>query len=379
MRLPFDLPTYLDRSSPPPKLRCSPREGTPVALVTGVSVTQFDPNTHHRTATKAHFPDTPEVLCNVSLPFALRLAQSGQRVVAQCHPRQRELLAGLLALQPWSGNVRLLAADLGTSDWASEVDDVIHSWSMEEAVSRVDLMLYESYTADISRPFVPTWEEDVGVLAAAIERRICFYKTMSEYGYRLLLTCQQPELRVVALTALASFRPVAYLFADGAHKVVSSKFLQTWAIESAAHCEQPVAVVELCPGVVDTGLYDPPGVRTVAWMKADLNGQPFEDNVDPKSVETWPMLSPDVVAELGCAYFSSEWGDDAGLHELGRRYQAVLSGGRSQSQMSDVCWRRERGVQLPLYASYPGYRWGSLPPLKPGYQPVFLTPVGQMV
>lgn len=374
----FDLPTYLERGGPSPKLRCL-GDGSPVALVTGASVAEFNPDVHHRTRTKAFFPGSDRFLCNVSLPFALRLARAGRRVAVQCHPGQFDTLGRLVATQEWGRNIRLLPADLGRPEWTAAADELIHDWSKEEPVSRVDLLLYESYTADVRRPFVPTWEEDVAAAAAAIERRMRFYKAASEYGYRLLLACGQPELRVVALTALASFRPVAYLFADGAHKVVSSKFLQTWALECKAHCAQPAAIVELCPGVVDTGLYDPPEVRTVAWTKASLNGQPFEDSVSPDDIESWPMLSPDTVAELGCAYFEASWGPDARMDELGGAHRALLSGGRGHAEMSDERWRREREAFLPLYASYPAYPWGEMPPLRAGYQPVFLAPTGQLV
>ncbi len=353
--------------------------GQPVALVTGCSVTKFDGSKMTRTATKAFFPGHNEYLCNVSLPIALRLADQGRRVIIQCaSSAQADIIIRLINTLPCRENISVLQADLGNIDWLQNLEICL---SHLAPVSRVDFVLYESYTADADRPFLPTWEENAEVLAAAINRRVKFFQNISAFSYDLIIRRGQQELRVLGLTALASFRPAAYLFADAAHKAVSSTFLQTWAREAGHYVDAPVGIVELCPGIVDTGLYDPPHVRQVAWDKAERGNASFGDTVLTGDLNTWPMISPWQIADIAGWYLRAEWGHHP-YQELDPKIRQLLSAGRDPQEVKTKVRQAAGGhvsPELPLYAYYPGYPWGCMPPLKPGYAPVFITPRGQFV
>jgi NAD(P)-dependent dehydrogenase (short-subunit alcohol dehydrogenase family) len=353
--------------------------GEPVTLVTGCLVTKFDKAKMTRTGTKAFFPGNDNYLCNVSLPIALRLAEQGRRVIIQCGTSaQAETIIQLVKKLPCQENIGVLQGDLGRINWLQNLDICL---SHMEPVSRVDFLLYESYTADADRPFLPTWEENAEVLAAAINRRVKFFQNISAFAYDLVKRRGQKELRVLGLTALASFRPAAYLFADAAHKAVSSTFLQTWAREAAHYVDAPVGIIELCPGIVDTGLYDPPHVREVAWDKAERGRASFGNKVLTEDLNTWPMISPWQIAEIAEWYLKAEWGQNP-YQEISPEIRRLLSAGRDPKEVKTKVRQAAGGhvsPELPLYAYYPGYPWGCMPPLKAGYAPVFITPRGQFV
>lgn len=354
--------------------------GSPVTLVTGCSVTNFDEAKLVRTATKAWFPGTDDYLCNVSLPIALRAASSGRRAIVQCAEAQSEMLRSLISTLPYSKNLSVLPANLGSGKWLSDLEHLLAELTSSAPTSRLDFVLYESYTADAARPFLPTWEENSDVLGAAITRRVIFFQSVSNYAYDLVLRRNQKEIRVQALTALASFRPAAYLFADAAHKAVSSTFLQSWAREAVHYVDVPVSIVELCPGIVDTGLYDPFPVRRVGWDKAELGHAPFSGSRSD-DLSSWPMLSPWDIAEVANWYQEAEWGQSS-KDDLPERIRRLLSAGRDPQTVIRKVKEAAEGIvssDLPLYAYYPGYPWGSMPSLQNGYAPVFMTPRGQFV
>ncbi len=354
--------------------------GSPVTLVTGCSVTKFDESKLVRTATKAWFPGMEDYLCNVSLPIALRAAASGRRAIVQCAEAQCEMLRSLIATLPYSNNLSVLPADLGSEKWLSDLECLLSELASHASISRLDFVLYESYTADAARPFLPTWEENSDVLGAAIARRVVFFQSVSNYAYDLVLRHGQKEIRVQALTALASFRPAAYLFADAAHKAVSSTFLQSWAREAVHYVDVPISIAELCPGIVDTGLYDSLPVRRVGWDKAELGHAPFSGSLDD-DLSSWPMLSPWDIAEVANWYQEASWGQSPKDH-LPKSITRLLSAGRDPEVVTRKVKEAAEGLvssDLPLYAYYPGYPWGSMPPLQTGYAPVFMTPRGQFV
>ena len=375
----FDILKVQDKL-PEPKWNAD-SSGSPVILVTGCSVTKFDETTFECTKTKAWFPGNDEYFCNVSLPMGLKAAESGHRVVLQCSSKHLETLRSLVQALSYAEHIHVLAADLGSPAWLSDLEDLLAEMASDAPISRLDAFLYESYTADVNRPFLPTWEEKPETIGNAIARRITFFQYMANYMYDLVLRRGQNEIRVQAMTALAGFRPIAYLFGDGSHKVVSSKFLQTWALEAVRYVDVPVSIIELAPGIVDTGLYDPLEIREVSWEKAELGHAPFTTVSSPKDFAHWPMISPWDIATISQWYVDAEWGQAPG-EELSAEVRALLSAGREP----DVVIKKVREAvdgtvsqDLPLYAYFPGYPWGSMPALKTGYIPVFITPPGHFV
>ncbi|HMO17969.1 MAG TPA: hypothetical protein PKA63_09850 [Oligoflexia bacterium] len=341
-----------------------------VCFVSGCSAQLFDPDKHSRTKSKTFSGSSDEYFLNASLPVAIKLANNKRRVVVQASPKDFDTVKKLLEELPCREFIRVFDADLSDPEWISDLDEILFRWDMEEKISCLDAILYESYTADVDEPFRPIWEEDPSNIASAIERRIIFFQTICNYLHALSVDKKQQEIRLIAITALASYRPVAYLFADAAHKTVSSTFLKTWAIEAGEHINVPVSVVEICPGVLDTGLYDRPAVRARAWQKARMTGKPFDLSIDPNKIETWPMLSPDELAEICTHYLLHERKSDtekASHKEIEKKHSRILPGGSIDENDS------------PLY-NWPDYPWGKLPPLPlAGYTPVFLAPFGQKV
>lgn len=374
----FNIDTWLKEHNYRSKCNLEPNVGTPVLVVTGASVTEFKSEIYFHTATKSFFPGSSTYLMNVSLPFAVVRAESGLRSIIQCSTAQYSILMKLISDAELTNLIRIVPTALDTPDWWRSVDDAIATWAKEDPVSRIDLLLYDSYTADVSKPFVPIWEENVKSISSALEKRINFYKGAAIYGYTLALSSNQTELRILAITALASYRSVSYLFADGAHKALSSKFLQTLAIEMSHHLDISSAIIELCPGVVDTGLYDPKSVREVAWHKAEIPGFPFDQETLINDLATWPMISPQAIAEIGNAYLTCEWNNLPLSNEALSKYDDILKAGRGAAEVQALKLSKSES-QLPLYAYYPHYPWDSIPMLKKGYTPVFLTPKGQMV
>ena len=189
--------------------RLADPSGSPVTLVTGCSVTKFDESKLVRTATKAWFPGMEDYLCNVSLPIALRAAASGRRAIVQCAEAQCEMLRSLIATLPYSNNLSVLPADLRIRRSGSRIWSVCFRSLPRMRQSPVSTSFFTSRTRQM--PLVhsfPPGKKNSDVLGAAIARRVVFFQSVSNYAYDLVLRHGQKEIRVQALTALASSGPL---------------------------------------------------------------------------------------------------------------------------------------------------------------------------
>jgi len=358
----------------------------PVALITGGAITRVKPGRHVDTPTKHYFePTGSEHLVNTSAAVALSLADRDIRSILQVKQEQLEETRGLLDLHPKGDKITLVSGDMASLDFISKVYEAASDLSSKQPISRLDIVLYESYAAGLEKPFIPMFEDSAEFAGQITSRRISAFHNMFMAGYDLLVARDQTELRVIGLTALASKRASANLSTDTLHKVASSALLETFAYEASYYAEKPVYVVEIAPGMVDCGPYDSHDVRQAVYEEAEMDGFPFRGGVNPGNPQSWPLMSVKDLGEISAAYLLSEEGekldekvvaDSRHLTTAGRtaeEFKAELL--QSISESGDGAVTLERA--LPSFAFAPGVTWNGFSPLRRGYLPIMLTPRGQ--
>lgn len=368
-----------------PSVKLDPKQGSPLTVVTGCDIAPFNPNYQH-TPTKFYFEPTGRShLVNCSASLALGLLDQDKQVIIHTKESRRDEVEKLISLYPNGNRATVISGNLGDRDFAKDLYSVISGIAQRQSISRVDFGLYESYSSGIEDPFVPIFDDIPGLAGRVATERISFYSNMAMLGYDLLLNQGQEELRFIAMTALASKRPSTHLFTDTIHKAVSTVFLETFATEAALYTGIPVSVIEIAPGMVDTGLYDSLSNRLSIQVEAEGDGFPFNQDVNYPDLSTWPMIAPSLLGEAAVLYLDAQLGEDItakssndliDLTTAGRDYQQLLCEFR-QSIVFDgksvIVNKR-----LPEYCYTPNSAWNALPPLRPGYIPVLLSPRGQL-
>lgn len=364
-----------------PRLELDPA-GTPVCILTNCCIYEFDETLYARTATKTYYAPTGQShLLNVSAATALKLMERGQRVIMHVPAEVRERMETLLALHPQAELCQIVTGDMYKQSVLEIFYEAVVAAQAKSPVSRVDFCLYDSYASGLTRPFLPMFEDDPATAGQLAASRINFLFYASMMAYDLLTRCGQKELRFVCPTALATKRPSAHLFTDTVHKAVSNVLLHTLGYEFPYYCEKPARIVEVAPGIVDTGLYDEAQVRDMTYEESLIDGFPLAHG---SSLDEFPMLSVDTLADVCLAYLCADSSNQLSGF-LAADVSELLRAGRSQREFEEAMRRLavsegERVTvsrDLPEYCYMPGSVWGELPPIRPGYTPVFLTPVGQ--
>ena len=375
------------QSLPPLMIDPAARGAEPLAVVTGASFSRFDPAKHVETATKCFYrPLGRTFLCNTAAAVATELLDQNRRVLVHCSEKDLPLTQALFERHPNAERLTVVAGDLGSAQLVHDFYRAAITSAASAPVSRIDLVLYESYAAGLERPFVPMFEDCPRSAGAVTARRIETFHNLFMTGYDLLLCREQQELRVVALTALAARRASANLCTDTLHKVTSSALLETYAYEAGYFTERPVCVVEIAPGMVDTGIYDRREVREAVYEEAIIDGFPFDDRVSPADPFSWPMIHVGDLAKLTRFYLESSESApvDPALEE---ELRPLTTAGRTAAEFKlgvkaaegefseNGALRKPRS--LPSFAYVPDTCWNGLPPLRRGYTPVMLSPRGQ--
>ncbi len=228
------------------------------------------------------------------------------------------------------------------------------------------------------------FEDSPHTAAALAQKRIHFLFNMSMAGYDLLVNKGQNELRFICPTALATKRPSSHLFTDTVHKAISNVLLVTLGYEMPFYTGKQVSVVEIAPGIVDTGMYDRLSVREYTAQEGVLDGFPMDGAVDVKNAHTWPMLSIEHLAQVVQAYLVADMGDDI-AHQVDPRALGLTLAGRKKNALLRN-FKESLGVEgdkivlkknLPEYCYTANTVWNGFPKMRTGYIPVMLTPAGQ--
>lgn len=379
-------------SLPPLVLQPTNPAATPVTLVTGVSFATFDARKHIDTPTKCYYaPTGRRHLVNTSGAVALTLLEQDKRVLLHVSAQDYEKTIELLALHPKAALVSIITGDLPSIELVTSAYETMIEASRAAPISRVDFVLYESYAAGIEHPFVPLFEDSPEFAGRVTSRRISAFHNLFMVGYDLLINRDQEELRVIGLTALAGRRASGNLSTDTLHKVVSSALLETQAYEASYYTEKPVFVVEIAPGMVDTGTYDPQHVREAVIEEAVIDGFPFPTSLDAADPMNWPMLNVRDLAEVAGFYLGAD-PEMPPATDLVERHRSITTAGRSAEELRELFEESRHGSdtastktgsltrarRIPSYGYTAGTTWDGIQQLRRGYTPVMLTPIGQL-
>lgn len=365
-----------------PALSLTP-DGAPVCILTNCCIYPFDETRHARTATKTYYEPTGERhMLNVTAAAAIKLMERGQRVIMHVPEEIRVRMEELIALHPRAALCRLVTGDIYKRSILEVLYGAVTNMADTELVSRIDFCLYDSYASGLSRPFLPMFEDDPATAGRLAAERTNFLFYFSMMAYDLLTRCGQAELRFVCPTALAAKRPSSHLFTDTIHKAVSNVLLRTLGYELPYYCDKPARIVEVAPGIVDSGLYDELSVREATHEESVMDGFPLMHG--PLDVHAFPMLCIDVLAEVCVAYLIADTDKQLATF-VSEEVRDVTRAGRSHEELratfEQLTVSQGDGIiisqELPEYCYMPGTVWGGLPPIHCGYTSVMLTPPGQ--
>lgn len=386
-----------------PEVRLEPENpaAAPLAVCTGVDIGAFDARKHHDTATKAYYAPTGRThLLNQSASAAMQLLDRGRRVLLHASPKKAQLLNELRTHHPRAAEIGVFSAELHEFEFVRTLYERISAAARQQPVSRVDLVIYDSFMPSLSperqeRPFAPVYEERIDDIQRLVSRRVAFLHYVGLICYDLLLNRGQTEMRLVLITSLASRRPGGNLYVDALHKGVSTVFLETLAREARLQgvCDRFYAI-EPAPGVVDRGPYDTLSTRQATMERALVNGFPYRGFGD-REIERFPQMNPLALGELCALYLTASEGDD--LNDLASPdLLELVTAGRDPRELAELLAGAVRAVpnserlqrlgypvryeidreHVPAYILNSNVLCG-LPSLTPGYVLIPLAPRGQ--
>ncbi len=357
---------------------------TPIAFLTNCCIYPVNYETHASTKTKTYYGQTGEKhLLNVTAAIALELADKGVRMILHLPTDRGEQIRKLFLLHPSAHLFTFIEGDLSSPEFVGHLYETIRVESLKAPISKVDFCLYDSYASGLKKPFLPMFEDSIEAATKLAEKRLAFLFTMSMVGYDLLVNKGQNELRLICPTALATRRPSSHLFTDTIHKALSNVLLVTLGYEMPYYTKKPVYVVEVAPGITDSGMYDDRSIRDYTAKEAELDG--FAMSVDKDDVHAWPMLSTAHLAEVAAAYLVADQGEC--INDLvSAEARALTLAGRTKEDLfgcfeKSLYFTEDKLLfrkQLPEYCYVAGTVWNGFPELQVGYTPVMLTPEGQL-
>lgn len=356
-----------------------------VVFISGCSMMEFKEGKNHLTKTKYIYPySDKKYIVNSSAAAAICLLERGIRVVIHSKESDVDLMKLLLGKHPKSDRAHVISGNLGSTQFIKNFYEEMSLISNRTPISKVFLLPYNSFSSAVRDPFMPFGSDDVSLISQVMEARTRLFYFMNLVAYDLLLNKGQEEMRIVALTALNAKRASAHLLTDTLHKAISNVFLETAAYEIPHYTGKKVYVVEIAPGIVDTGIYDEQRTREYVLKESELDGFPFGKKVNANDINTLPMMSALDVAEIAVRYLMVD--EDSDINDgLDARLKRYLSAGRSQNELKELImksiYQSESSIRLdkllPSYVYTPNSEYGRLPWLKTGYIPVMLCPEGQ--
>lgn len=355
----------------------------PVLFLTSCGIYPYDDKTHADTRTKSYYPPTGRShLLNTSAAVLLEALETDTRVIIQTEPHKHAELQSLINLHPQSSLVTLIPAAITSPFFVTAFYQSLIGLTTQAPVSRVDFCLYNSYSQGTGEPFIPIFEEDTQEVSKIAAGQIVFFQTMGKIALDLLTNRGQESLQFMAVTSLASRRMLAHLYADAVHKTLASVYLQGFAYEAPHYTgKRDISVIELMPGMVDTGTYDSPDTRKLIVDAEFMEGFPFEGQVSAHDVNTWPMIPPADLGKIAAKYL---WRRRHSTHVATRLNQYTCAG----CPVKKLKYRMEKAVRIrenlitidrhvPEFCFCTGVSMGKLPRLRTGYIPIPLSPLGQ--
>lgn len=366
----------------------------PLYLVTGASLTLYDPEKHGNEATHATFLHEGEprgsqgregknqtYLMNNGAATAMKLIRAGENVLL--HGRDSLALRKGLGGLADSPNLQIIGGDISVDQDAARLISSIAEYAANRPINEVRMLAYQSFAQSSGKPFKTMIEEDACEVERAASRRIKFVYNMAAVGYWLLEEQKQEALRIVSLSALAAHRPSFGLMADTSDKVMNEACWRTFHLEANHLTGKPVSVIQINPGITTAcDVYRGEEMKYFLHEEATADGFPM-DRHNPI-----PQLSANDVAEVTSRMLSGRVGEDPN-HNLPIRVKDALYGGYTPERLKDIfehhvhfgrngdieCGTARRGPDH-LYAAYTSY--GKLPIISgDGYQRISLTPQGQ--
>lgn len=357
-----------------------------VVFVTGCKMLEFKEGINHLTKTKFIYPySNKKYIANSSAAAAIELLDKGIRTVVHVDKSDVELVTSLLKMHPNSNRAYIVSGNLGSIEFIKNFYDKICLLIDEKPISKIFLLPYNSFASNAPHPFTPFGVDDMSVISEILDKRVGLFYFMTLLAYDLLLNKGQEEMRIATLTSLAAKRASSHLLTDTLHKAISNVFLETIAFEMPHYTGKKVYVIEIAPGIVDTGLYDSEKTREYVFNEAKMDGFPFGREVVIDGIENFPMMSAFDVAKIAIRYLITDENADinVGLDEslkqyltAGRDYKSLEKSIRESLHLTGSSIKLNK--LLPSYVYTPNSEYGMLPQLKIGYTPVMLCPLGQL-
>lgn len=363
-------------------------ESKPLIFLTGASAQQFNAEIHQATITKNMMPlNNEHYMLNQSAALLPELLEkTDSYIIVQSKPASIEILEKLFKAHVKSGRLQFIAQPTDSDELLQKFYRQAEDLCQRQPISRLDLVLYESFAAGVVQPFKPIYTEDPNVVGNAVLKRAKFFHNMCLLAYHLALNCNQTDIRIVALTALAARRVGGNLLADAAHKQISTNYLETFAKEASFHLpDTNVSCVEIAPGIVDNGIYDDNAARLATLERASINGHAFRDVCACKEdICALPKLNPVDIGAVAIKYLFAEYNEN--IHDdLSDNIKDLAAAGRSTTELQDATKKladnmKINGIitdEMPSWFLTNGNGVGRFPPLRTGYQFIPICPKGQ--
>lgn len=356
----------------------------PVLFLTSCGIYPFVESEHSDTPTKSYYPPTGKKhLINATAALLLEALRAGCRTVVQVDPKKQSSLETLLKLHPRYDLITLLPVAIDSPLFTSLFFSTMQKLANETgAISRIDYCLYNSYSQGNADPFIPIFEENADTVTDIAASQINFFRRVGNTALSLLANHDQRELRFIAVTSLASRRMLAHLYSDAVHKTMATLYLQGFAYEAPHYTNRKnVSVIELMPGMVDTGTYDARRTRKMIMAAREMDGFAFDKSVSHETIDNWPMMPPSDLGKVAAWYLWRDQFSEAEKQKLDAYTCAGCPVKKLKKRMEQSVQIHKHGVRInrkaPDFCYCTGVSLGTLPNPKRGYIPVPLSPRGQ--
>lgn len=375
--------------SPDMRVRLYPgASAQPLYVVTGANFLSYDQQIHGDEPTHAYHNmitlegENKTYLMNSGAALAQKLIATNANIIL--HGRDSLALKTALNGQSSRNNLTIVGGDLATDQDGMRMTTAIQDFSERHKISEVRLVAYQSFAQASACPFKTMDQEDTFEIERAATGRIRFVYNMASVGYWLLDACQQKQLRVVSLSALAATRPSFGLVADSADKVMNETLWGTFHIEANHLQTAPVSVTQINPGITTSGqVYRGQEMHDFIHEEARADGYPLK-----KAWANLPQISANDVAEVAIRMISGEEGSDPNTG-LPNNIRQCLYGGYDPEDLKTIFERYAgqvlNGMNFSTKALGPDHlfashtRYGRLPRIKMrSYNRISLTPPGQL-
>jgi NAD(P)-dependent dehydrogenase (short-subunit alcohol dehydrogenase family) len=375
-----------------PQFEVQPNEAgaSPVYLVTGIGMTEYDQEIHGDLDTHEFYESGDEnntrYLMNNTAAILKRLLDDGERVVA--HGKDAEVLASVIANHPNRHNVEIIDGTLSDLSIIPTIYEKFAAHSEKAPISNIGMVLYQSFAQGTGSPFKPMHQEQVSEVERASSNRVRFVYNMAAMGYDLLVNKQADDLRIISVSALAANRATYGLIADAADKTMNELLWKTFHLEANISTGKDVTIYQVNPGITTAcDVYKNEEARTVVKRESIADGFPMDAAVFSGEQEI-PQMSVDAVASVSDSLLRTPYGYNPN-ESLGDDVKQYFYSGfdpddfRERFDAAVESHGNTRTInaagRLPEHAFKPETVHGALPSVivNGDYKRIALTPPGQ--